>query len=81
MSWELEYKVRYERIDGSFGIYDWDNERGARKFFDGLKKDKVTVWAELIYASLDPDAPDEVVVVEDFERKVVEFMGVKALIG
>ena len=79
---ELEYKVRYERIDGSFGFHDWDNEKGARKFFDDLKneKTKVTVWAELCYASIDDDAPDEVIVVDEFTRRVVEFMGAKVVV-
>ena len=79
---ELEYKVRYERIDGSFGIHDWDNERGAKKFFDDLKKEKtkVTVWAELCYASIEDDAPDEVIVVDDFERRVLDVLGHKMIV-
>lgn len=82
MNWELEYKVRYERIDGSFHIYEWDNEQGARRFFDSLKNEKVrvTVWAELCKASLKDDAPDKVIVIDDFERKVVEVMGHKLLV-
>lgn len=79
MNYELEYKVRWERVDGSFHVSDWDNERGARNFFDGLKHEKVhtTVWAELCFASIIDDAPDEVVVVDDFTRRVVEIMGHK----
>lgn len=78
---ELEYKVRFERLDG-FHIHDWDNERNARKFFESLKneKTKATIWAELVYASIDDDAVDEVVVVDDFERRVVELMGYKLIV-
>ena len=79
---ELEYKVRYERIDGRFFVTDWDNYSGASRFFQGLKNEKVktTVWAELCYASIEEDAPDEVHVVDDFERRVVEIMGKKIVV-
>lgn len=78
---ELEYKVRLERIDGSFHCMHWDNERGARRFFEGLKNEKVkvTIWAELCRASIEEDAPDEVIVVDDFERKVVEILGKRVI--
>lgn len=78
----MEYKVRFERIDGSFHCSEWDNEKGARKFFDGLKNEKVlyTVWAELCYASVDDDAVDEVVVVDEFTRRIIEIMGKRLLV-
>lgn len=82
MSYELEYKVRFERLEGGsiqFHCSEWDNERGARKFFDGLKNEKKhrTVWAELCFASIEDDAVDEVIVVDDFERRVFDIFGHK----
>lgn len=83
---ELEYKVRFERLEGSmlaFHCSEWDNEKGARKLFDNLKSEKklVTVWAELCYASIDDNAPDEVVVIDDFSRKVFDILGHKMVVG
>ena len=79
--YEAEYKVRYERFDG-FHVSDWDNEKGARKFFEDLKNERVrhTIWAELCFASIKDDAVDEVVVVDDFTRQVVEIMGKKLIV-
>lgn len=85
MNWSDDYKVRFERIDGSFGCSEWDNERGARKYFEGLKNEKVRVtkWAELIWSPIDEDDPcaelDEIIV-DDFERKVIDVMGHKLLV-
>lgn len=80
-----DYKVRYERIDGSFGVSDWDNERGARRFFNSLKNEEVRVtwWAELIWSPIDEDDPDaelDEIIVDDFERKVIDVMGHKLLV-
>lgn len=80
-----DYKVRYERIDGSFGVSEWDNERGARRFFNSLKNEKVKVtwWAELIWSPIDEDDPDayhDEYIVDDFMREKVEIMGRKLLI-
>lgn len=82
MSNELEFKVIGERIDGSMIFHDWDNEKGARRYFNSLKneKKKVTVWAELLFASIIDDAVDEVVVVDDFSRKVLEVLGYKVIV-
>lgn len=68
-----EYKVRYQQLDG-FHVSDWMYEKEARRFFNKLKNEKelVTVWAELCTYD---EEHDEVVVVEDFERDVINLMG------
>ena len=70
---EIEYRVRYERPDG-FRIASWDNEIGARKFFEDLKSEKMchTVWAELCFALLDDDEVVEITVIDEFTRKEVD---------
>lgn len=81
-NWELEYKVRWERRDDGFHCSDWENEDRARRLFERLKNEKVrcTIWAELCYASIADDAEDEVVVVDAFERRVIDLMGHKVVV-
>ncbi len=77
-----DYKVRYQRLDGMTEVSDWYDERGARRFFDRLKNEKVRVtrWAELVYSPIDDEVELDEIIVDDFERKVVEVMGHKLLV-
>lgn len=77
-----DYKVRYQRIDGATEVSDWYDRQGARRFFNRLKNEKVRVtwWAELVYSPIDYEAELGEIIVDDFERKVVEIMGYKLLV-
>lgn len=76
-----EYKVIWETLKG-VNVSDWMTKPEAEKKFDKLKNEKVlkTVWAELIFSSLDENATDEELVVDSFTRKVVEIMGKKMIV-
>lgn len=77
-----DYKVRYQRIDGATEVSDWYDRQSARRFFNRLKNEKVKVtwWAELVYSPIDDDVELDEVIVDDFERKVVEIIGHKLLV-
>ena len=77
-----DYKVRYQRLDGTAEVSDWYDRQGARRFFNRLKDEKVKVtwWAELVYSPIDDEVELDEIIVDDFERKVVDLFGHKVLI-
>lgn len=77
-----DYKVRYQRLDGTTEVSDWYDRQGARRFFNRLKDEKVRVtwWAELVYSPIDDEVELDEIIVDDFERKMVEVMGHKLLV-
>lgn len=78
---EPEYKVRWAGLDGFTHVSEWCDIIAARQQFNKLKNERIirTVWAELCYASIEDNGPDEVIVIESFEREVIELFGKKVV--
>lgn len=76
-----DYKVAYENKKG-YHVTDWTTKQKALRKFNSLKNEKEinTIYAELIYSSIDDNTEDEVVVIDSFERKVVSILGSKIII-
>lgn len=72
----LEWRVTWESLNGKFTT-EWLTEYEARKKYNQLKTEVLlkTIWAELIFASIDDDAEDEVTVVESFARPTTVMAG------
>lgn len=71
-----EYKVRYQRLGSNAPqVTEWMTKEEARSRFNRFKISLKVIWAELVYSSLDDDADDEEVVIDDFEYNVVDLFG------
>lgn len=78
----LEYRVAWETNNGK-RTTEWLTEYEARKKFNLLKNEVIltAIWAELIFASIDDDAEDEVVVIDSFTRPTTTTNGYTVIMG
>lgn len=75
-----DFKVVYETLKGGNQVSEWMTDVEARKFFDKLKKDGVTIWADLIFSPIIDDLDIDETVIDRFTKKKVNLMGKVVLI-
>lgn len=73
-----DYVVRYG-YENKTNRTDYDTLPNAKKQFEKLKRDSGVTWAELLHEPLDDE--DKQIVIDSFEKPVIEFLGQKIVIN